>query len=178
MFIKALIIVLCAGVWLCMPLRAQAGQYAILDDLVNNYSLELPASWKITKKSLSKDLIKASAEKDRNTGIQVRLYETNKPFDEFIKWYIEDYIDQMKNHHQARLDIIKEGYLSKKGMRYYYVCIDFTNSRNERYYVKQYLFSGSGNVCILQFGTPYAEKDENEKYIDHAAKTFQFENAY
>lgn len=151
-----------------------AEQYAKLEDSFNKYSLEYPSSWKLKKTPKSNDLIKAHLDKGNDSGLQVRIYNNNKKFEDFVNWYIQDYKKQMETHHKGKMKVVKARFTIPGGPKAYYISIDFVSGKNERWFVKQYLWPRRDKVYLIQSGCLYKDRKEFEPVIDKIAYSFRF----
>lgn len=173
---KKLIISLTAFlIVLCSINITQAEDYAILEDTINKYSLEYPSNWGVNKTPNSKDLIKAHINKNNDSGVQIRLYNSNnKNFNDFIKWYKNDYKKQMLNHHGGTIILLSEKISQPNQPKSFSYTIQFTNKKNEQWFIKQYLWPRGNKVYLMQGGTQYSDKDSFEYAIDNIARSFRF----
>lgn len=152
-----------------------AENYAVLEDNINSYSLKFPSSWGIKKTPNSKDLIKAHINKDNDSGVQIRIYNSiNSSFNEFIKWYKNDYKKQMLGHHGGSIILLSEKTSSPNEPKSFRYTIQFTNNKNEQWFIKQYLWPRGNKVYLMQGGTQYSNKDRFENAIDNIANSFKF----
>lgn len=152
----------------------RAENYAKFEDAINKYILEYPSSWELIKTPNSKNLIKAQINQTKQSGVQVRIYNNNKPFNEFLDWYIKDYKNQMLGHHSGTMVVLSEKATQPNELKSYNYTVNFTNNKNQQWFIKQYLWPRGNKVYLMQCGTEYAKKDAFEKTIDNIAGSFRF----
>lgn len=172
-YLLTLLVLLIGGIVFSKPLLAQ--QYGQMKDTFNKYKIEFPLAWKAVKSPHSKDLIKAEFEKNKETGLQVRIYKTKSNFKNFVDWYVGNYTKQMTQHyHQSTLTVLKKQFSKPPSPRWFYVSFDFTQKPGYRYYVIQYVFPRQNEMFVLQAGCPYAERHSFESTVLRMAKSLTF----
>jgi hypothetical protein len=149
-----------------------AEQFEKYVDGLNNFSVEYPASWKAYKLPHSKNLIKASFEKDKGTAFEVRVYPSSQSFEDFIVWYIEDYTLQMTTRGKSLVEPLDEKLVQTQGENCFVSTLKLKNSHGD-WFVQQVIFPGQGKYYVLQFGTPWQARTQNDYAINHAAQTFK-----
>ncbi|MEW5820528.1 MAG: hypothetical protein AB1782_10090 [Cyanobacteriota bacterium] len=152
-----------------------ASQIATLEDSVNKYSLEFPSNWKLSKTPNAKDLIKATIEKDTNTGLQIRVYKNNKlEFKKFVDWYTNNYIKEMTTYHAGNINVLSKNF-NKPGQQLKSVSsMDFTNGKKQRWFIKHYIWPREDIVYVIQSGCPYDKRNLIEPIINKIANSFKF----
>jgi len=143
---------------------------AVLNDRVNGYKLEYPDNWKTEEFFNSQDLVKANILKDKVTGIQVRLESgRNLDFNGFKEWYVGDFINQMQGRWGGSINIIDQGCVLLAGRTGYFFSLDMLREDKQRRFFKIFLIPDKKNILVLQCGTFFNERQQNEPIINAIA---------
>ena len=137
-------------------------------DKTNNFKLKYPASWQVKGSPESKDLVKADINSpDNKAGIQVRVYKSNhKSFDEFIDWYVAQFLREMKNV------VMLDGGYKAIGYKTGYA-VRFDGSRRNGYFLKSYIILAADVAYVFQSGAPSNEQDTYESILDAIVQSFE-----
>ena len=145
-----------------------------LKDNKNNYSIRYPNSWVAKKYPNSKDLVKGDISKGNEAGINIRIYENNQSFSQFIEWYVENFKKDIENHYKGSIETVKKGYVSIDGRKSYVITFDFKRKDGSRWILKEYLVPrNKKEIFVFQAGTEYEHKDENIPIIDKIISTLE-----
>jgi len=159
----------------CIILVSGSSYAGEIRDKKNGYILKYPARWKARENPNSTNLIKASIDKDGETGLQVRIYRNKSGnFKKFAEWYVKDTIRQMEGHWGGKMRIIQKGYRRIGKNKGFAVSFDLKRKDGRRYFLKQYMWPRGKKVYLIQSGTPYNKKTTIEPTLDSIANSFDF----
>jgi hypothetical protein len=133
-------------------------------DHINGFSIVQPDStWKFTPKAKSRDLIKLDITHESGKhGIQVRVHNSQKSFEEFLQSYIVRFFKDMKNPPL----IADEGFSAQNLVGR---ALSFDGRARNGYFLKSYVFPGKNKYFALQGGCLYEQKDRVEPILDQIA---------
>jgi len=141
---------------------------ATLLDKKNGYSLRYPASWSAKTYPNSKDLVKGDISKGDEVGINIRINPIHQDsFAGFIKWFVDDFKNQMEGHWKGKMTIIDRGYFTIAGRKSFIITFDFKKDNGQRWIFKDYLVPKNKNeIFVFQGGVEYNKKDEYLPTLD------------
>lgn len=153
----------------------KAAQAVTLEDSVNGYKLEHPLDWGATTFPNSTDLVKANIFKDSVTGVQVRIDSLRgMDFDSFVKWYNDDFMKQMQGRWEGVIEIIEQKNIFLAGQNCSVTAFDLKRGDGQRRFFKVYLIPYAGKVYVMQCGSAFDTRSNNEPIIDSIASSFSF----
>ncbi len=170
--IKYMVMVILVGI-ICVPF-AFSSEFLMCADTKNGYRMHYPSDWKIDQFPDSEDLVKAEIIKDDQTGLQVRVYEnTGEGLNAFLQWYVPDFDVKMRSRWGGEMKVINQQYKMFDKHRGFVVSFDFTRKDGKHYFFKQYLVSKESKVYVIQCGTLFDLREENEDIFDSIADSFE-----
>jgi len=130
------------------------------------YSVKHPSDWKAS--IYRSGIVVANINSpDNNSGLQIRILDSNQPIDRFVSGYVTDY---RKSMNAVLIDQGKNAYGPFHG---YWAT--FQSDRNgKRYFLKSYIIpAGDNRIFVFQSGTPFEQRNSCEITLDSIASSFR-----
>ena len=157
-----------------MVLSSQIDLWAqVLKDEQNGYSFEYPFGWQAKVFKNSRNLVKGEIVKDKDTGLQIRIYETKNNLQDFVEWYTADFIRQMEGHWGGDMVVFDQQFTNIAGRECFVVIFDFVRKDNKRWFLKQHMWLIEGGILVLQSGTPFELRLLSEPDIYKIARSLK-----
>jgi len=141
---------------------------ATLIDKKNGYSLRYPAHWNAKTYPNSRDLVKGDISKGDEVGINIRINPIHQDsFAGFIKWFVDDFKNQMQGHWKGKMTTMSRGYFTIAGRKSFIITFDFKKDNGQRWIFKDYLVPKNKNeIFVFQGGVEYNKKDDYLPTLD------------
>jgi hypothetical protein len=135
-------------------------------DSQKGYSINHPATWKAS--IYRSGIVVANINSpDNKSGLQIRILNSKKPIEKFVRDYIDDFD---KSRKAVFLDQGKHEFGSFKG---YWVTFKSDRS-GKHYFLKSYIIpTDNSRIFVFQSGVPSEQKSSGEKILDSIASSFR-----
>jgi len=156
---------------LILPGPLLAAQFSIPN---HNITLTYPDDWQSNTSHEKGSLVLGGVNLNKQTGLQFRMYHTKMTIENFIDWYVKDYIKQMEGHWQGSDMEFTQITKPNLGKTYYTTSFTYKQRDGTVYIIHHYFWPLAGKIFVILGGVPETEQLQHELKFDYVAQSVRF----